>query len=64
MKTLSYYHVVPESETVLNDHHVLFVFRVIVSQHLQDLNLDLALLMQFLLVLENLKRNYFLFFVV
>ena len=59
-----YYHVVPESETVLNYHHVLFVFRVIVSQRLQDLYLDFALLMQFLFVLDNLNRYYFFLFVV
>lgn len=53
-----------EHETLSNPYNVHTVFRVIVSQLFQKINLDLALLMQPLLVSNDLQSNVFPFFMI
>lgn len=56
--------VVSESKFVFDTHNVLAIFVVIISESLQDFNLDLSLLMEFLPVFQNLYTNVLLIFVV
>lgn len=54
----------PESEVAFDSHNVLLVFVVLVPQSFQDFDLDLALLMQLLPVLENLDSYSFFILVI
>jgi hypothetical protein len=48
---------VPEGEAVPDGHYVSLVFKVIVSEHLKNLDLNLALLVEFLLVLQDFEGD-------
>ena len=48
-------HVVAEGEAVPDGHHVSLLLRVVISQHLQQLDLNLSLFVKFLLVLQNFE---------
>jgi len=52
-----------ESEVAFDSYNVLLVFVVLVPQSFQDFDLNLALLMQLLPILENLD-SYSLFILV
>ena len=52
-----------ESEVAFDSYNVLLVFVVLVPQSFQDFDLDLALFMQLLPILENLD-SYSLFILV
>ena len=54
----------PESEVAFDSHNVLLVFVVLVPQSFQDFDLNLALLMQFLPILENLDSYSFFILVI
>ena len=54
----------PESEVAFDSHDVLLVFVVLVPQCFQDFDLNLALLMQLLPILENLDRYSFFVLVI
>jgi hypothetical protein len=46
-KLKGYAHMVAESEAIPNSHYIPLVFQVIIPQHLEDLDLYLTLLVQF-----------------
>lgn len=54
----------PESEVAFDSHNVLLVFVVLVPQSFQNFDLNLALLMQFLPILENLDSHRFFILVI
>ena len=54
----------PESEVAFDSHNVLLVFVVRVPQSFQDFDLNLALLMQLLPILENLDSYSFFILVI
>jgi hypothetical protein len=54
----------PESEVAFDSYNVLLVFVVLVPQSFQDFDLDLALLMQLLPILENLDSYSFFILVI
>jgi hypothetical protein len=51
---------ITESKAVPYSHNVSFLFRVVISEHLQQLDLNLSLLVKFLLILQNFE-GYMLF---
>ena len=51
---------VAESKAVSDCHDVSFLVEVVISEHLQQLDLDLSLLVKFLLILQNFKGHMFL----
>jgi hypothetical protein len=51
--------VVAEGEAVPYRHHVSLLIRVVISEHLQQLDLYLSLFVKFLLILKNFKGDVF-----
>ena len=51
---------VAESKAVSYCHDVSFLLEVVISEHLQQLDLYLSLLVKFLLILQNFKGHMFL----
>jgi hypothetical protein len=49
--------VVAEGEAVPNSHHISLFVWVVISEHLQQLDLYLSLFVKFLLILQNFKGD-------
>ena len=54
------YHMIPKSEIVPDAHHIPLVILIIISKHFKDFDFNLALLVEFLLILEYFHGDLFL----